>query len=95
MKKFNNQSGFILIDLIAKIIMASILIAVIIISIRGVGFINTLIAALVIILFGVIFFFFTVIYERVTKRNWDNDQQKIYIIITVLFGVGLMIYYMF
>ena len=94
MKKFNNQSGFILIDLIAKIIMASILIAVIIISIRGVGFINTLIAALVIILFGVIFFFFTVIYERVTKRNWDNDQQKIYIIIAVLFGVGLMIYHM-
>ena len=93
MKKFNNQSGFVLIDLIVVIIIAGILIAVVVTSVQNLGFIEVLIYALAIILFGVIFYFITVFYERVTKRSWDHDQQKIYIIFIAMFGLGLLIYF--
>ena len=93
MKKFNNQSGFVLIDFIVVIIIAGILIAVAVTSVQSLGFIKTLIYAFVIILFGVIFYFITVFYERVTKRSWDHDQQKILTIFAVVFGLGLLIYF--
>ena len=78
--KFNNQSGFVLIHFIIQIIIATILISCAVLYIQKYGFISLLILILAIIIIGSIFYFITVVYERVTKRSWDADQQKIYTI---------------
>ena len=90
--KINNQSGFVLINFIIQIIIAGILISLAVFSVHNFGFQKALIYALGIILLGVIFYFITVFYERVTKRSWDADQQKIYTIFVVVFMIGLAIY---
>jgi hypothetical protein len=92
-KIFNNQSGFVLIHFIIQIFIATILIYVAVIFIQKYGFINLLISVFALIIIGLIFYFITVVYERVTKRSWDDDQQKIYTIIVVVFMLGGTIYF--